>query len=277
VNERERRGYTAKNAQFWEDRGRSAPDDLSATLIAEHARFSAYIHGRELALLDRLVGDSRPRALDVGCGTGRLALALAPRCCEVVGIDVAQSLVERARASAAAAGITNVTFERRGADQPFAFGEFDLVLLSGVLNCLEDDDARNALAACVASLAPGGTLYIRNNCGVGKRQYRPGTADQPPTIHRTQAEYVEMVQRTGLTVVEEHYLFPPLCVPNLVYYHALPKRVRDTDVIGRVLDVWFAAEAATADVRTRWFAPLYAPMMRAIGKTTALSVIVARR
>lgn len=49
-------------------------------------------------------------ALDVGTGTGRLALALAPRCRRVVGIDRDGAAIEEARARAARAGFTNTEF-----------------------------------------------------------------------------------------------------------------------------------------------------------------------
>jgi SAM-dependent methyltransferase len=50
------------------------------------------------------------RALDVGTGTGRLALALARRCRAVVGLERDPALVAEARARAAAAGLANVEF-----------------------------------------------------------------------------------------------------------------------------------------------------------------------
>lgn len=46
--------------------------------------------------------------LDVGTGTGRLALALAPFCRRVVGVDRDATAVEDARRRAAAAGLDNV-------------------------------------------------------------------------------------------------------------------------------------------------------------------------
>jgi len=50
------------------------------------------------------------RALDVGTGTGRLALALARRCRSVVGVDREASLVAQARQNAATSGLANVEF-----------------------------------------------------------------------------------------------------------------------------------------------------------------------
>jgi SAM-dependent methyltransferase len=49
-------------------------------------------------------------ALDVGCGSGRLALALAPLCRRVVGIDRDAAAIETARERAAALGLANVDF-----------------------------------------------------------------------------------------------------------------------------------------------------------------------
>lgn len=48
--------------------------------------------------------------LDVGTGNGRLALALAPLCRAVVGVDREARLVDEARKRAAAAGVANARF-----------------------------------------------------------------------------------------------------------------------------------------------------------------------
>jgi SAM-dependent methyltransferase len=67
------------------------------------------------------------RALDFGCGVGRLSLPIARRCESVVGIDVSDSMVEHARTNAAAFGITNATFVK-GDDQLSALsGTFDFL------------------------------------------------------------------------------------------------------------------------------------------------------
>jgi len=49
-------------------------------------------------------------ALDVGCGTGQLALALAPRCRRVIGIDRDAGAIVTARERAAALGFANTQF-----------------------------------------------------------------------------------------------------------------------------------------------------------------------
>ena len=53
---------------------------------------------------------ARQRLLDVGCGWGRVALALAPRCERVIGLDREPALVAEAAERTAAAGLTNTEF-----------------------------------------------------------------------------------------------------------------------------------------------------------------------
>jgi SAM-dependent methyltransferase len=62
--------------------------------------------------LDLLAAEplGRSRVLDVGCGAGRLALALAPASKWVVGLDREAHLIQEARGHAAAAGLANVEF-----------------------------------------------------------------------------------------------------------------------------------------------------------------------
>jgi ubiquinone/menaquinone biosynthesis C-methylase UbiE len=63
--------------------------------------FLRLLHAEPLSMLT---------ALDVGTGRGRLALALAPHCREVVGIDREPTVIDDARRLAAGAGLTNVQF-----------------------------------------------------------------------------------------------------------------------------------------------------------------------
>ena len=270
---------TAANASYWQRRGerRDLPGH-EVTLMAEHARYVAYIHSQEIKLLLTMIGKHRPRVLDVGCGAGRVALEIASRCSELIGIDIAASLLDRARSAARDAGISNVSFQNRGLDAPFGLGEFDLVLLSGVLNCLDDSDAEVALRSCVDSLAVGGTLSIRNNCAVRQRIDLPGDDEAPPFIHRTAQEYLVMVRGIdSLRLRREGYLFPPLCLPNIAYYHAIPKFLRDREPVRSLLDAWFRLEDLTAGARLRWLGPVYGVALRATGKPTFFHVIEATR
>lgn len=67
------------------------------------------VSARFLDLLAREPLD-RSRILDVGCGAGRLSLALAPAARWVVGLDRDPAMIQEARRGASALGLSNVEF-----------------------------------------------------------------------------------------------------------------------------------------------------------------------
>lgn len=74
------------------------------------------------------------RALDLGCGDGRLAVGVAPYAREVSGLDPDPEAIRAARERARTARARNVHF-RVGAAQklPYRDGAFDVVILSWTL------------------------------------------------------------------------------------------------------------------------------------------------
>jgi SAM-dependent methyltransferase len=72
---------------------------------------------------------ARDKVLDVGCGSGKLAVSLAPWVAHVTGVDLTPAMLEQARALQAQSGVSNI--EWRQADStalPVADGAFDLVV-----------------------------------------------------------------------------------------------------------------------------------------------------
>src|SRR5258705_8623163 len=60
----------------------------------------------------------RSRILDVGCGAGRISLALAPASKWVVGLDREAPLIEEARRPGAGANLTKVEFHEAAVQAP---------------------------------------------------------------------------------------------------------------------------------------------------------------
>ena len=104
------------------------------------------------------IGD-RDRVLDLGCGNGQTTRLAARRASRghVVGIDLSAPMLERARATAAAEGVTNVTFEQGDAQvHPFPSGSFDVAISRFGIMFFSDPVA--AFANIGRALRPGGRL-----------------------------------------------------------------------------------------------------------------------
>ena len=62
-------------------------------------------------LVDLVPEDPGARWVEVACGPGLIARAMAPRVGSVLGLDLTPAMIEKARADAAEAGVENVSFE----------------------------------------------------------------------------------------------------------------------------------------------------------------------
>jgi SAM-dependent methyltransferase len=98
------------------------------------------------------------RVLDVACGNGNAALAAARRFARVTGIDFVPSLLDRARARAAADGLALELREADAEELPFPDGAFDAVLSSFGVMFTPDQPraARELLRVC----RPGGRIAL---------------------------------------------------------------------------------------------------------------------
>jgi SAM-dependent methyltransferase len=103
-------------------------------------------------------------ALDLGCGLGTLSRLLAGKADHVLGLDVAQSAVDRARTAHAG---SNVSFDRGDIlDLPSRLnGQFDLIMIVDVLYYLPftSEDLLTQLAARIADLSANGGIVVLAN------------------------------------------------------------------------------------------------------------------
>jgi arsenite methyltransferase len=101
----------------------------------------------------------RSRALEIGCGTGRVVRALAalPNVAEIIGVDPAPLLIEKARTLSAS--LTNATFEEMdGRALSFEGEAFDVVVLYRTL--LHVEGPEQVLAEAYRVLRPNGLLAV---------------------------------------------------------------------------------------------------------------------
>jgi ubiquinone/menaquinone biosynthesis C-methylase UbiE len=144
------------------------PDGIVIHSAAEYdRRFMMRARGRERAFRAELIelaqlapGES---VLDVGCGTGTLALAAKHRVGadgRVHGIDPSPEMIARARSKARRRGL-DVAFDEAVAQTlPFEDGTFDAVLAVLTFHQLPNDDLHRSLGEIERVLVPGGRLFL---------------------------------------------------------------------------------------------------------------------
>ncbi len=110
------------------------------------------------AVLD-LVGESQGhRALDLSCGTGRSALALARRGFPVAGVDVSAPMLHLAARNAKEAGLALPLIRADARALPVRSGAVELVTI--ILGLEFVSDPRIVLDECRRVLAPGGRVVV---------------------------------------------------------------------------------------------------------------------
>lgn len=164
--------------------------------------------GRERALRERLVGLARlePGAsvLDVGCGTGTLAIAAKRRVGaegSVYGIDASPEMLARANGKARKAGVDVVFTNGLAESLPFPDSRFDVVLSTVMLHHLPRTARQLGVREMRRVLKPGGRLLVVDFAdaagtrrGLLARFHRHGHVDP--------RDLAVLVNDAGLAVVE---------------------------------------------------------------------------
>jgi ubiquinone/menaquinone biosynthesis C-methylase UbiE len=119
----------------------------------------ARVHGE---IGSRLAPGSQ--VLDIGCGTGTLAVQLAGQGIDVTGIDVSAPMLHVARRKVESENLQgSVTLRQMGIvdlDRAFPDGCFDAVIGTLVFSELSEDEMSYGLKQCRRVLRAGGKLFV---------------------------------------------------------------------------------------------------------------------
>jgi len=201
-------------------------------------------------LLRKITLKRDDRVLDVGCGTGALAVAMAEDVRHVHGIDLSPEMLQLARGRVSEAGLENVTFEVAHLLEYEPGEEFDVVMSNSAMHWITPPE--QAYERVYRCLRRGGRLAVHQG---GRGSYRglrevAGRVVRQlelndwfasftyPLYYPTKEEYQDLLESVGLDQVEvESRVTDGLENPTLVhdfaaagllpYLHALPETQRD--------------------------------------------------
>ena len=181
----------------------SGTADLSA-----HARTGAAIAER-LRLVAGI--DRSSVVLEIGCGTGRVGLALAPQCRQWIGTDVSPRMLKHARLALAAE--PNVRFETISGFSldPIDTGVIDVVYCTAVFMHLEEWERFRYVHEAHRVLRPGGRVYVDNLNLLGEEGWRQFVElasmpprSRPPQVSKTSTpqELAAYLERAGFDNIQ---------------------------------------------------------------------------
>jgi phosphatidylethanolamine/phosphatidyl-N-methylethanolamine N-methyltransferase len=123
--------------------------------------FGPTLHAGRLQALQRMAISPGDRILEVGVGTG-INLTLYPRDCTIAGIDLSDSMLEKARERVTRHGLQHVRLHQMDASAlSFADDSFDIVYAPYLISVVPDpvQVAREMRRVC----RPGGRVIILNH------------------------------------------------------------------------------------------------------------------
>ena len=167
-----------------------------------------FLGGRERAFREKLatIAQLKPgeRVLDVGCGTGSLAIIAKQRVGvsgESHGIDPSPEMIARAQMKARRAGVDVKVREGAAQELPYPDAHFEVVTSTMMLHHLRRDDRVICAQEMRRVLKPGGRLLAVDFNSPGKKRGIIGH------FHRhghTDVRYLtELIEAAGLTLVKQ--------------------------------------------------------------------------
>lgn len=126
----------------------------------DYASFAEYMEKGAIEILENWKLDTQHSVLDIGCGSGQSAIPAARLGHKVVGIDIAENLIDIANDRAKLEGL-DAQFDVGDAENlPYDDNSFDVVI--SMIGAMFAPNPEKVAAEMARVLKPGGKLYMAN-------------------------------------------------------------------------------------------------------------------
>lgn len=153
------------------------------------------------------------RAMDFGCGVGRISIPLSAKVAEVVAVDVSPSMLQEAQRNAVEMGLNNMVCLPSDDALSQVSGEFDFIHSSIVFQHIPTARGRVIFSELLKRLAPGGVCAV--HFLYSKAQYAQSCGLPPPPLSNEVEETlraVELATSETLSVETEQVTLQPTSV-----------------------------------------------------------------
>ena len=172
------------------------PAELFASTAAYYARYRAGYPPELFSYLgDRFALDGTQTVLDLGCGTGQLALALAPLVARVIAVDPEATMLAEGRRLATERGIDNTAWQQGDSYHMDALDlpTVDLVTMGASFHWTDRDALLTTLDTLVAT---SGAVVVVSG-GAPSEQVSPPWTE---TITNIRTRYLGPARRAGSAI-----------------------------------------------------------------------------
>lgn len=202
--------------QFWENRAKSmAMDDkVNLSNLEPDVELAQEKQQQERAVLNTYLNpEASETMLDLGAGHGAWAVYYSKAVKKIDCVEFSNSMAAIAREYVASEKVDNVDIFCQAAQTYVSQEKYDVILISGLLIYLDEENFQQLLGNLVVLLKDGGRIILRDGTARSipytiTSQFSEGLQANYSAHYRTVDEYIEAFAKHKFKIIRHQDMFP---------------------------------------------------------------------